>query len=267
MGHDRPRASKGRRRRATAAAASLAVHALLLSVVLRVAPEPPVAADTEMSVTLAPMPPAPQIPKPQVPKASAPAKASPPRAAATAEPKRAPKRKPPPKQRLAKALIPSPVPPRLVAKSEVETPIPDPQVSAADLASAVTADSEGAGAGEGSGTGGGGRGGRCDMVRRLQHVLREDVRVRAAVAQARAQGGSGAIVVWNGDWVRRSGEDGKGLAGLRQAISVEVAFAPKPCREQAMRGLVLLSLEDGPGASRIVLGSSAWRWSDLLFVR
>ena len=75
------------------------------------------------------------------------------------------------------------------------------------------------------------------------------------------------IVLWNGDWVQRGGEEGKGLAGVRQAIAVEVAFAPQPCRVQAMHGLVLLSLNDAPGSARVVLGSSAWRWSDLLFVR
>ncbi|MDB5448302.1 MAG: hypothetical protein JWQ97_3619, partial [Phenylobacterium sp.] len=117
--------------------------------------------------------------------------------------------------------------------------------------------------------GAGGGGGRCDMIRRLQRALRRDAQVQAAIAQAhRAPGAAGRpIVVWNGDWVRRGSEDGKGLAGVRQAIAVEVAFAPKPCRAQAMHGLVLLSLNDSPGAARLVLGAGAWRWSDLLFVR
>jgi hypothetical protein len=30
---------------------------------------------------------------------------------------------------------------------------------------------------------------------------------------------------------------------------------------------VLLSLNDGPGAARVALGSGEWRWSDLLFSR
>jgi hypothetical protein len=34
-----------------------------------------------------------------------------------------------------------------------------------------------------------------------------------------------------------------------------------------MRGLVLLSLNDAPGAPRLVLGAGAWRWSDLTLAR
>jgi hypothetical protein len=138
-------------------------------------------------------------------------------------------------------------------------------VSAAELASALTAEGEGAGGGMGQGGGGSGHGHGCGTVRRLQAALRSDARARAAAAEASRTPG-GPILVWNGDWVRRGSEDGKGLAGVRQAIAVEVAFSPKACREQPMHGLVLLSLADTPGAPKIVLGQGGpWRWSDLLF--
>jgi hypothetical protein len=104
------------------------------------------------------------------------------------------------------------------------------------------------------------------MVRRLQNALRSDFRVRAAMAGAGSSGG-GAILVWNGDWVQSSGEDGKGLASVRQAIAVEVAFAPEACRRQSMHGLVLIALNDGPGSTRLALGGGDWRWSDLLGLR
>jgi hypothetical protein len=45
---------------------------------------------------------------------------------------------------------------------------------------------------------------------------------------------------------------------------LEVAFAPRACRTQPVRGLVLLSTADAPGAGRVVLGAGAWRWNDLL---
>ena len=104
------------------------------------------------------------------------------------------------------------------------------------------------------------------MVRRLQDALRQDTDVRAAVdAASRRLNASGrAIQVWDGDWLQNGDEAGKGLAGVRQAIAMEVAFAPADCRGETQRGLVLLSLGDGPGASRIALGAAAWRWSDLL---
>jgi hypothetical protein len=86
-------------------------------------------------------------------------------------------------------------------------------------------------AGEGDGAGGGSGGGDCNMARRVQ---------------------AGA-------------EDGKGLAAVREAITWEVAFAPPECRRQRMRGLVLLSLNDG--SPRLALGAGDWRWSDLLGLR
>jgi hypothetical protein len=73
-----------------------------------------------------------------------------------------------------------------------------------------------------------------------------------------------ALLVWDGDWRQNPGQAGKGLAGVRQAIALEVAFAPLACRTQPMRGLVLVTLSDGPGGARVALGTGRWRWSDLL---
>jgi hypothetical protein len=68
-------------------------------------------------------------------------------------------------------------------------------------------------------------------------------------------------MVWNGDWVQGRGEDGKGLAAVREAILWEVGFAPAACRAQPVHGLVLLSMN---GATRLAVGAGDWRWSDLL---
>ena len=146
---------------------------------------------------------------------------------------------------------------------EVQAPA---ELTAAEVAGAITA---GAGSGSGAEGSGGSGGGACDMVRRLQDALRRDRRVMTAVEQAhRAAGGRGAaIMVWNGDWVRTGAEDGKGLASVRQAIAVDVAFAPAACRAEPVRGLVLISLTDAPGAAKLALGGGRWRWSDLLFAR
>ena len=72
--------------------------------------------------------------------------------------------------------------------------------------------------------------------------------VRAAVEDANRSGK--AIMLWNGDWVRSGGQDGKGLSAVREAVIWEVAFAPEACRHQRMHGLVLLSLADGSHALR-----------------
>ncbi len=106
-------------------------------------------------------------------------------------------------------------------------------------------------------------GGACDMARRLQDSLRRDRLVQAALIQV---GAGRSLLVWNGGWVQSAGEDGKGLAAVREAILWEIGFAPPACRAQSVRGLILFSLSDAR-AARIVLGSDAWRWSDLLVPR
>ena len=92
------------------------------------------------------------------------------------------------------------------------------------------------------------------------YAMRRAQAIRAVERGPRAR----AIRVWKGDWVRQGEQEGAGLAAVREAIMWEVAFAPVACREEPVRGLVLISLNDGPSAARIVMGSDRWRWSDLL---
>ncbi len=110
---------------------------------------------------------------------------------------------------------------------------------------------------------GGGGGGGCDLARAVQQALRRDTLVHTAVVGAGRLGK--ASLLWNGDWVRSGGQDGKGLAAVRQAVLWEVGFAPKACRDEAMHGLVVLSLADG--RTRFAIGANDWRWSDLLGLR
>lgn len=176
-------------------------------------------------------------------------------------PEPAPSQAPPPP--------PTPPPPEVepVPVRQVEAPpAPLPTLSDAQLVGARTAGHGGAGGGGGAGSGAGGA--PCDMVRRLQAALRRDADVQAAAARAHRSTGTGrAILVWNGDWVRSPDQEGKGLAGVRQAITMEVAFAPEACRAEPMSGLVVISMNDGPGAARLVLGRAAWRWPELLSAR
>jgi hypothetical protein len=111
--------------------------------------------------------------------------------------------------------------------------------------------------------GGAGGGGGCDTARLVQQALRRDPLVHKAVAEVDRLGK--AVMLWNGDWVRSGGQDGKGLSAVREAIIWEVAFAPEACRNARMHGLILLSLADG--TTRFAIGSDDWRWSDLLGVR
>lgn len=202
--------------------------------------------------------------------AKGPPKAAPPKPPKAAKTKAKPTPpKTPPQKVIARRPPPKPTPVKpLDAADEEADAAPVPELTDAQLAAARTAESGGGGGGGGSGAGGGG-GGRCDMVRWLQDKLRQDARVQAAVARAHAKGGgrSKAILVWDGDWIRSPGEEGKGVAGVREAILVEVAFAPAACRNEPMSGLVLISLSDTPGSVRIGIGSGRWRWTDLLHPR
>jgi hypothetical protein len=127
-----------------------------------------------------------------------------------------------------------------------------PALSDSEIAGATTAD-----AGGGAGGGGGG-GGDCNMIRMLQAALHKDPVVQAALREM----GPRAVMVWNGGWVQAHGEDGAGLAAVREAIMWEVAFAPEACRRQMVHGLVLLSASTG--GARLGLGRGEWRWSDVV---
>jgi hypothetical protein len=237
------RAPRRPRRWAGAVAVSLGVHAGILLAVFSAqpGPPPPVPAPPITVALVQPEPPAP-TPKPEPP---APA---PPRAVAPAEPK------------LAPVVVKQTVHAR-PERAPAPTTLPAPSQSGVGLTDAELAGAASAGSGDGGGR-------SCDMVRVVQAALRRDARVQAAVAEAsRSVGGAKAIMVWNGDWVQNDGEDGKGLAIVREAITFEVAFAPAACRAQPMRGLVVLSPDATPGSLRLALGQGAWRWSDLLGAR
>jgi hypothetical protein len=155
----------------------------------------------------------------------------------------------------ATLVVPDPKPPTIHIANQSLT-----QVTVDDM-SDVLSDAQLAGAatvGEG-----GDSGGACDMGQLVQRALRRDALVHTAVENANRIGK--AIMLWNGDWIRTGGQDGKGLSAVREAILWEVGFAPAACRNKPVHGMVLLSLTDG--RTRFALGASDWRWSDLLGVR
>ncbi len=246
---------RGARGRYRAAAAALAIgaHLVILFLMIRALPTPPTLREPDaVTVTLVAMPHTPTAPLVVSPPRPTPARAA---ASSAARAVLAPRRSAAasaPRQ----SLRPTPAP---LSAGPVAAMAPAAGLTEAQLAGAATA-------GSGSGEGREGAGRACDMVRRLQAALRRDAHVQAAVAEAhRAQ--PRAILVWNGDWIRSPGQDGKGLAGVRQAIALEVAFAPEACRAEPVHGLVLISLADAPGSARLVLGGGVWRWSDLLYAR
>ncbi len=264
-----------RRRRGwlTGGAVSLAAHAALLIAFLAVAPAPTIfsvaPAPEPVIVSLAPPPPPLPVAEPDPPPGPAePSQAAEPPAPATVAPP-TPRPRPPAAPRTPRPVPPEVEPLRVAAAPPGPAPAPPPAgLTLSQLAGAATAGSGSGGGGDGAAGGGGGSGtgaGRCDMIRRVQDALRDNPGVVASAARAqRALSASHrALLVWDGDWVTNPGEAGRGLAGLRQAIAVAIAFAPAECRRQSMRGLVLLTLEDDADGPRLALGESQWRWSDL----
>jgi hypothetical protein len=236
-------APETKRGRLLGGALSLTCHLLLLYALFWAWPDTPVVVEPQaVSVELV----GPPAPSP-APKAAAPAPAA---------PVRAPPVKPPPRRAVVKPPPPDVdyLPAEVARKSDTGATLTEAQLAGATVAGS------GAGSGGGGAGGGGGGGGPCDMAARIQSALRRDPMVRAA-----AVGASGkAILLWNGDWVRNTGEDGKGLAIIREAILWEVGFAPPACRAQPVRGIVVLSLSGAGGPTRLALGGGSWRWSDLL---
>lgn len=249
-----------KRRRPLTAALSLACHGLIVLALLNATPTPPRAIVSEPMIVelVAPrflVPPTP-VPVPVPTPDPAPAPPAP-AAPAPPVPKPTPPKRSPIKAR--KALLPAP--PDIKPLPATEAPAADTavEVSEAQLAGATTA---GSGAGGGSGSGSGQGGGDCDMLARLQRALRKDAMVQSAVTEVHR---GKAIMVWNGGWVRHPGQEGGGLAAVREAMMWEIGFAPEACRRERVRGLVVVSLKDGSGSARLVLGENDWRWSDLLF--
>lgn len=255
-----------------AGAISLAAHVAVLLPVLFAQRGPPPAWPTQeapppVMVTLFKPPPRPE-PAP-APAADPQPPAGPPTPTPAAPPAKARPTPPAPAPRPSRAPVPPPPEVETIAARAPAPPAPMATLSDAQLAGATVAGPGGGVGGRGGGgaTGGGsGAGdGGCDMVRWLQDALREDPEVRAAVNRAQGEVGPGkALLVWNGDWIRNPGEAGEGLAGVRQAIAMEVAFAPQACRAQPMRGLVLIRFSDAADGARLVLGKGAWRWGDML---
>ncbi len=244
---EQPQGKRGRtvaaRRQRSALAASLAVHGLIVWALLASWLETPAPVEPQaMIVALLQL------------DAVAPKPAPAPKAKAATPAKRP--RKPPANASPRKSLIRRTPSPRPTTVEPIPAAEPSPVLTAAQLAGAAVAGEDGGG----SGSGGEGGGRRCDMAARVQNALRRDPLVRAAMTSAAGS----ATLVWDGDWVRSSAEDGKGLAAVREAILWEVGFAPPACRTQPVRGLILLTVTGARGPTRLALGSSAWRWTDLL---
>ena len=247
-----------------AATFSAAAHVGVVLLVVTATPAPPPPFEPpSMTVALV------DLPRPPPPRLSTPPDEPPTPVKAPAEaPKVQPaKASPKPAAASRRPVVARPSAP---ATQEIILPVGDRRTEGEGAAAnGPPGPSEGQIAGATTAESGGSGGGACNMARRLQTALRKDPDVRRVVTAAHHEAGPAirALWVWNGDWIRSHGQDGAGLAALRETILWEVGFAPAACRAERMQGLVLITLADGPGAPRVALGGGSWRWSDLLSLR
>jgi hypothetical protein len=185
--------------------------------------------------------------------ATAPAATSPPALQTPTAPAPPTPPKPLPRHAVARPLSAmTPAQFKAAAQAAEDAPIPraSPELSGAQLAGAASADA-------------GDVGGSCDMARGVQDALRRDPRVQSAVSVFAGK----AVRVWDGDWVWFQGDVGQGLTAVRQAIEWQIAYAPESCRSRPMHGLVVFSLNPSGHPVRLAVGSTDWRWSDLVTTR
>ncbi|WP_309643920.1 hypothetical protein [Phenylobacterium sp.] len=106
----------------------------------------------------------------------------------------------------------------------------------------------------------------CQLTQWIQGALREDATVRAALSAIprEARSLANAIMLWDGRWVESASMSARQSAPIREAIILGVRTAPAACRDETLRGPLLIAVPDRFGTTLLAVGSGVWKWSDLL---
>lgn len=106
----------------------------------------------------------------------------------------------------------------------------------------------------------------CDIERGVADTLARDPAARAAFAAigpARAE--TGAVNLWNGDWVTPPDpDDAARLSALRPGVRTAVAAATRACADTEQVGPRLIPIAGQVRPTLLVIGSGRWRWHDLM---
>jgi len=105
----------------------------------------------------------------------------------------------------------------------------------------------------------------CALSDRVLAALRADS-PRAALARIpeRRRSVAGAVMLWDGDWIRSGAlADARIALPIRTAVAQAVEAAGPACAGAPVAGPVLLIVPDVAGATVLVVGSGTWRWADL----
>jgi len=105
----------------------------------------------------------------------------------------------------------------------------------------------------------------CALSDRVLAALRA-ASPRAALARIpeRRRSVAGAVMLWDGDWIRTGAlADARVALPIRTAVAQAVEAAGPACAGAPVAGPVLLIVPDVAGATVLVVGSGTWRWADL----
>lgn len=106
----------------------------------------------------------------------------------------------------------------------------------------------------------------CQLTQWVQGALQQDPSVRAALSAIprEARSLANAIMLWDGRWVESRAVSALQATPIREAIVVGVLTAPAACRDETIRGPLLIAVPDRFGTTLLAVGSGVWKWSDLL---
>jgi hypothetical protein len=223
---------KSARARASAAWASVFLHALLLFLLLRTPGR-----DTVQAEAAAPM---------EVSLVAGPALA----AAADAATQR-PRASPHP-VKVKPVTTPPDIVPQYVEADATAAPLPQRDSQNDPIAASVAAAAA--------------AGNPCQLTQWLQDALTADPQVQAALPTIPRPDRSvaNALNLWSAGWIAPPPKSTAGYGALRLALVSGIHAAPAACLDALVRGPELITLVEGGDTTVVAIGSGEWRWRDLL---
>jgi hypothetical protein len=148
------------------------------------------------------------------------------------------------KPKITEIIVPQP---RILVPAEVALPAADanPQV---ELAAA-------------------GGGLDCELGEGLRRAIQANPVLANSIEQIApgSRSVANAIMLWEGAWVSMQDPVSQAaVTTLRQAITEGIEAAPPECLAAELTGPRFVILSDGIKSTTLVIGSGAWRWSQLL---
>jgi hypothetical protein len=115
-----------------------------------------------------------------------------------------------------------------------------------------------------------GVGGQCPIAEGVRAAVMQDAEAMAELASvppgARTQ--ADAVMVWNGEWRNLAAPQpqaqAQAMSPLRRIIVGVIEASTPECRDAVIVGPLFISIPEADRTTTLVVGSGAWRWSDLL---